>query len=228
MNYLHKSGAQKRKEKRKRDDSARRGLQTLFQCSIKKSQYDFKKCTDANLEKGESVVNSPDQNSLYGNEIQAYNETNSEACTNIMDIDNNSEPGPGTDDRYVHSKNQASRATEIPKSSSESMKVVPVNLKKNSTDGLVGLDVGFLTAEIPSQSDIENYVTRGHINFRLTLPKDGNNQTFPEGRLKFKNINAEQHTRDWLVWSLEKLLYCFPCRLFSNSVCCRLSASKSS
>ena len=118
-----------------------------------------------------------------------------------MDIDNNSELGPGTDDRYVHSKNQAVRATKIPKSSSESMKVVPVNLKKNSTEGLVSLDIGFLTAEIPSQSDIENYVTRGHIDFFLTLSKDGNNQTFPEGILKFKNINAEQHTRDWLVWS---------------------------
>ena len=58
MNYLHKSGAQKRKEKRKRDDSPRRRLQTLFQCGIKKSQYDFKKYIDANLEKGESVVNS--------------------------------------------------------------------------------------------------------------------------------------------------------------------------
>ena len=229
MNYLHKSGAQKRKEKRKRDDNARRGLQTLFQCGIKKSQYDLKKYTDANLEKGESVVNSRDQDSLYGNEIKAYNETNSEACTNIMDIDINSEPGPGPDDRYVHSKNQAGRATEIPKSSSESMKVVPVNLKKNSTDGLVSLDIGFLTAEIPSQSDIENYVTRGHIDFPLTLPKDANNQTFPEGILKFKNVNVEQHTRDWLVWSQhKKSLYCFPCRHFSKCVCCRLSASKSS
>ena len=27
----------------------------------------------------------------------------------------------------------------------------------------------------------------------MTLPKDGNNQTFPEGILKFRNINAEEH-----------------------------------
>ena len=114
-------------------------MQTLFQCGIKKSQYDFKKYTDANLEKGESVVNSRDQDCLYGNEIQTYNETNSEACTNIMDTDNNSEPGPGTDDRYVHFKNQAGHATEIPKSSSESMKVVPVNLKKIALMGLSAL-----------------------------------------------------------------------------------------
>ena len=49
----------------------------------------------------------------------------------------------------------------------------------------------------------ENYVTRGHIDFPLTLPTDGKNQTFPRGRpvLKFRNINAEQHTRDWLYWN---------------------------
>ena len=54
----------------------------------------------------------------------------------------------------------------------------------NST-GLVGLDIGFLSAEFPSQSDIENYVTIGQIDFLLTLPKDGNKQTFPEGIIKF-------------------------------------------
>ena len=108
------------------------------------------------------------------------------------------------------------------------MKVVQEKFEKIRT-GVVGLDIGFLTEEFPSQSNIENYVTRGHIDFPLTLPKDGNNQTFPEGILKFRNINAEQHTRGWLVWSQHKeSLYCFPCRLFWNSVCCRLStASKS-
>jgi len=43
------------------------------------------------------------------------------------------------------------------------------------------LDIGFLAAEFPSQSDIKNYVTRGQIDFLLTLPKDGKNQTFPIG-----------------------------------------------
>ena len=74
---------------------------------------------------------------------------------------------------------------------------------------------------------MKNYVTRGHIDF--PLPKDGNNQAFPEGIQKFRNINAEQHNHDWLVWSPHKgSLYCFPSRLFWNSVCCSLStASKS-
>ena len=64
----------------------------------------------------------------------------------------------------------------------------------------------------------------GHTDIPLTLPNVGNNQTFPEGIQKFRTINAEQHTRDWLVWIQHKeSLCCFPCRLFWNSVCCRLT-----
>ena len=160
------------------------------------------------MEKGESVCGSRDQDSLYENKIKANKKTNSEACTNTTNIDINS--GPGGADNHVGSKNHADNATKISKLSSKSMKVVPDKFEKNST-GLVGLDIGFLIAEVPSQSDIENYVTRGHVDFPLTLPKDDNNQTFPEGILKFRNINAEPHTRDWLVWGQHKeSLYCFP------------------
>ena len=94
------------------------------------------------------------------------------------------------------------------------MKVVPDKFEKNS-NWLVRLNIGFLTGEILSQPDIENHITRGHIDFPLIFPKNGNNQTLPEGMLKFRNINAEQHTRDWVIWSQHKeSLYCFPRRLF--------------
>ena len=43
--------------------------------------------------------------------------------------------------------------------------------KKNST-GLVGCNIGFITAEFPSQSYIDNYVIRGHIDIPLTLPEN--------------------------------------------------------
>ena len=125
------------------------------------------------MEEVESVDGSREQDSLYENEIEPSKETNSGACTNTMDIDINSEPGLGRANRSVDSKNQADSAAEIPKSSSESTIVVQVRLKKNCS-GLVGLDIGYLTAEFDSQSDIGN-LTRGHIVFVLTLPKDGNN-----------------------------------------------------
>ena len=140
------------------------------------------------MEEGKSVDGSREQDSLCGNEIEAKKETNSGTCTNTMDVDINSEPGPGRADKSDDSKNQADSASKIYKSHSESMKVFQDKCQKIST-GIVGLDIQFLTVEFPSQSDIENYITRGHIDFPLTLPKGGNNQTFPEGMLKFRGIN---------------------------------------
>ena len=119
------------------------------------------------------------------NKTEANRETTSGACANTMDIDINLEPGPGGSDKNGESKNQADSATEIPKTSGESMKVVQDKFESTST----GLDIGFLGAEFPSQSDIENHVARGQIDFPLTLPKSGKNQTFPRGLLKFRNIN---------------------------------------
>jgi len=109
--------------------------------------------------------------------MEANRETTSGACKNIMDIDIDLEPGPGGSDKNVVSKNQADSETQIPKTSSESMKVVLDNFENTSAR----LDIGYLAAEFPSQSDIKNYITRGHIDFLLTLPKDGKNQTFPIG-----------------------------------------------
>ena len=106
-----------------------------------------------------------------------------------MVVDINSEPGPGRADKNVDSKNQADSATEIPKSNSESMKMFQDKLENNST-GLVRRDIGFLTAEFHSQSDMVNYVTIGHIDFTLTLPQDGNIQILSEGTQKFRTINS--------------------------------------
>ena len=53
-------------------------------------------------------------------------------------------------------------------------------INKTNSAGLVWVDIGFLTAEFPSQSDIENNATRRHIDFPLTLQKDGNNETLPK------------------------------------------------
>ena len=53
------------------------------------------------MEEGESAGGSREQDSLYGNEIEANKETNSGAFTNTMDRDINSEPGPGRADKNV-------------------------------------------------------------------------------------------------------------------------------
>ena len=48
-----------------------------------------------------------------------------------------------------------------------------------SNCGQVLLDIGNLLSEIPSQSEIEKYVTNDHVNFPNILPKDINNQAIP-------------------------------------------------
>ena len=75
------------------------------------------------------------------------------------------------------------------------MKVDPDKFNKIST-ALVRLYIEFLTAELSSQSDIENYVTRDNIDNKLILPNDGNNRTFSECMLRFRNNYAERHTRE--------------------------------
>ena len=80
----HKFSAQKRKEKKKYDDNERR-LHTLFQVGMK----------------GENVGGCREQESLYRNAIETNKETNPGACTNMMDIDINSEPGPDGADKHV-------------------------------------------------------------------------------------------------------------------------------
>ena len=62
---IHKSGAQKRNEKRKRADNGRRGLQTFFQVGIKRKQRNVEIYTrDANFE-GESVGVSREKESRW-------------------------------------------------------------------------------------------------------------------------------------------------------------------
>ena len=107
------------------------------------------------------------------------------------------------------------------------MKVVQDKCKKITT-WLVMLDIGFLTAEFPSQSDMEYYGTRGHIDIQLELPKDGNNKTLPEGKPKFSNINAEQHTRNELVWVSIRSHYAAFHAGYFGSAYCRLSTDSKS
>lgn len=95
----------------------------------------------------------------------------------------------------------------------------------------VGLDIGCITNECPSQTDIDKYFNNSHIPMQKTFPKNCNNETFPAGILKFHkwNTNGEAYTciRDWLVCSRQKqALYCLPCRLFCHKF--STIASKSS
>ena len=107
---------------------------------MEEEKYDVEAYTDAKLEEGESIDGSREQDSLYDNELEANKQTNTVACTNTMNIDINSEPGSGRAEKSVDSNSQTDSATEIPKSKSESLKVVRDKYEKIST-GHVGLDI---------------------------------------------------------------------------------------
>jgi len=82
---LHKSGAQKRKEKKKRADNERRELKTLFQADMRRRQHDMEIYTkDKNFEEGESVGGSREKESRYGNKVEDNRETTSGACANTI------------------------------------------------------------------------------------------------------------------------------------------------
>ena len=52
----------------------------------------------------------------------------------------------------------------------------------------------------------------------LQFPNDSSNRAFPVSLLCSKLPNGEDVPRDWLVWSKSKqALFCFPCRLFTQS-----------
>ena len=65
---------------------------------MEKKQDDAETYMDENLVEGEKVGGCREQDSLHGNEIKANDETYSAACPNTMDLDINSEHGPGRAD----------------------------------------------------------------------------------------------------------------------------------
>ena len=90
----------------------------------------------------------------------------------------------------------------------------------------IGLDIGCITNEFPSQVEIEKYIMSGHIPLPKQFPKDLNNQTSPESNLKFWGTKGELHKTDWLVWSQKKEgLYCFPCQHFWHTTSASSSRS---
>ena len=93
------------------------------------------------------------------------------------------------------------------------------NCENAATIQSLNLDIGSVSSESPSQTEIEKYVTSYCSMLPSSFPKDIRDQKFPEGIFKYHSNNGEQHIRDWLVWS-EKCnsLFCFPCRLFFHTV----------
>ena len=69
MSYIHKSGAQKRQEKRVKDGESMKGLQTLFQVGIHRPAENSSKLIEGVLD--EIIVDAMDI--VENNEVSEYN-----------------------------------------------------------------------------------------------------------------------------------------------------------
>ena len=70
------------------------------------------------MKEGKTEGGCREQESLYGNDVEANIGTNSATCSNMTDIDIISEPGLGRADKGVDSKNQSDSETKIPEPNS--------------------------------------------------------------------------------------------------------------
>ena len=82
----------------------------------------------------------------------------------------------------------------------------------------VSVDIGiFIKGDVPTREVVEA-VRRGSEMLLLQFPNDSSNRAFPVSLLCYKLPNGEDIHRDRLVWSKSKqALFCFPCRLFTQS-----------
>ena len=188
---MHKSGAQKRKDKRAREENAMQGRTTLFEMGI-----------TSTLEHSPSTISSEALNQIgVSTEISLIAE--------ILDDDSN-------ESEILPESNRQSIVRET--NSVEDDYVIEGVQKKLSTDNTlfdIGLDIGMIT--ILSNTIIDEYVLQGHLPLPHKLPVDSQNQAFPISVFNYKKFNGEVAERDWLVWSrIKRALFCFPCRMFSK------------
>ena len=81
------------------------------------------------------------------------------------------------------------------------------------------LDIGCITDEVPTQAEIEKYITIGHIPLPKHCTTDLDKQTIPEITLKICGSNRKMNKREFLVWSQVKQALCYlPCRMFGTQL----------
>ena len=85
---------------------------------------------------------------------------------------------------------------------------------------VIRLDIGRTTYEVPTQVEIEKYIT----SVPSLLPKefifDLDRLAFPEIALKICRTNGEMYKREFLVWSqVKQSSYCLPCRMQWHTTC---------
>ena len=217
MSYRHKSGAEKRKEKERRENDAKRGRKTLFELgwtSLKQSNV-------ADLSQSQSHSQGND-NVQTGNVAlpSAQTSPNSEATASEtvntglvrLEIEHNIQ-----DPNQLEHEFSEIRPMAIGPNSE------PVDDSETQTPGLtLNLEVDeLLMKETISQSETRNAVLIGpgeRHNYKSCIyPNDEHGKAFPISIFIRRQSNGEVSERDWLRWNRKgETLHCYSCRLFST------------
>ena len=65
--------------------------------------------------------------------------------------------------------------------------------KSTNAKSVIGLDIGCITGDVPTQAEVEKYITICHIPLPKQFPNDLDKQPFPEITLKICGTKGEMY-----------------------------------
>jgi len=201
MSYIHKSGAQKRKERNAKEMKTAKSRSTLQSFGI--------------------TISSSTSKEQIGNitiEEDYSNTNNKSSCaSNIFESEINKAAEP-------ESMQPISEDARIGKSDANELCAVSCltditylsHEKEQTCKNLLYFDIGIPKSNFTT-NEIEEAVRLGPEPYPTVFPPDDGGNKFPTYVLRCHLKNNEEVPRDWLVWSKTyQALFCFPCRLFSK------------
>jgi len=188
MEYHHKSGALKRKEKSAREGESARGQTSLSRWGFnsKPRAKESKNCNE--------------------------NRTSFQSDCPTKDASGGGEEVKNTDESDTNKSNFANLTVQgTDQKIAEDLPVRSVKTKMQN------VDIGVYDDEKLTSEQTEEIIRRGREPFPINFPSDSSGHKFIHSLLTKKMRNGQVIDRDWMVWSQSKqVLYCVPCRLFSD------------
>lgn len=208
MSYQYKSGANKRKERQRRENEAKRGRKTLFELGWTLEPSNAADFTDSTESHSQDDVQS-------GNIIPLPSSPGSDASETNTGLEHNIEEASTSSKEGTQDANQEEdEISEIGTVTSNSEETVEETL-------ILSVDE-LLMKETISQSEVRAAILIGPGSSRArqtcySYPKDEEGKAFPISIFVRQQSNGEMGERDWLRWNCKgDTLQCYSCRLFSK------------
>lgn len=191
--YKYKSGAEKRKQKKQKEEAAAQNSRTLFDVGfVQQNEGDG---GDESDDLQESDEFEGDINSAL--ELSVHDEYEGDGDDlHVQDCEGDNVIDSVQENESVDSTCNAARDLTAS---------VPVTAHA---------DIGTR----PTSGDVETIIKAGYQPHPKHFPRDVKGSPFPVSILKRREQNGDETNRDWLIWSAAKqALYCLPCRLFKTT-----------